>query len=109
MSIKADDEAAAAVAKAPRVTLADVQEAILRVDYTTASKAIGQDKPPYTVMTLAFVLMHNGYLVIGKSAPAAPENFNESLGMKLAYEDAVRQIWPLMGYCLREKLAMEGT
>lgn len=29
------------------------------------------------------------------------------LGRKLAYEDAVRQLWPLMGYALREKLAAD--
>ena len=27
------------------------------------------------------------------------------LGRELAYEDAVRQMWPLMGYALRERLA----
>lgn len=55
-------------------------------------------------MTIAVVIMRNGYVVLGKSAPADPENFNLELGQKFAREDAVRQIWPLMGYALREKL-----
>jgi hypothetical protein len=38
-------------------------------------------------------------------ARASPENFNADLGRKFAYEDAVRQLWPLMGYALRDKLA----
>jgi hypothetical protein len=42
--------------------------------------------------------------VIGKSAPASPENFNAELGKKFAYEDAVRQLWPLMGFALRDRL-----
>jgi len=47
----------------------------------------------------------NGFTLIGKSAPASPDNFDPVLGRKLAYEDAVRQLWPLMGYALRDKLA----
>lgn len=49
--------------------------------------------------------MQNGFTVIGKSAPASPENFNAELGRQFAYDDAVRQLWPLMGYALRDKLA----
>lgn len=49
--------------------------------------------------------MNNGFTVIGKSVPASPANFDAQLGRKLAYEDAVRQIWPLMGFALRARLA----
>jgi len=56
-------------------------------------------------MTIAVVVMKNGYVVLGKSAPADPDNFNQELGEKFAREDAIRQIWPLMGFALRDKLA----
>ena len=47
----------------------------------------------------------NGFKVVGKSAPASPENFDPEKGRELAYEDAFRQLWPLEGYLLRERLA----
>jgi len=49
--------------------------------------------------------MENGYAVVGKSAPADAENFDEDLGKKFAKEDAIRQLWALEGYALREKLS----
>ncbi len=48
--------------------------------------------------------MQNGFTIIGKSAPASPENYDADLGKRLAYEDAVRQAWPLEGYALRSVL-----
>lgn len=42
--------------------------------------------------------------VIGKAAPASPENFSAEPGRKFAYEDAIRRLWPLMGYALKERL-----
>jgi hypothetical protein len=47
-------------------------------------------------------------MVIGKSVPASPDNFNPDLGRKLAYEDCIRQLWPLMGFALKERLAAGG-
>lgn len=49
--------------------------------------------------------MRNGFIMVGKSAPTSPENFNAELGRKLAYEDCIRQLWPLMGFALRDRLA----
>ncbi len=57
------------------------------------------------VLTVCLVVMKNGFTVIGKAAPASPENFNVDLGRKYAYEDGVRQLWPLMGFALRDQLA----
>lgn len=56
-------------------------------------------------MTICIVTMTNGFVVIGKSAPADPANFNADLGAKFAREDAIRQLWPLEGYALRERLS----
>ena len=55
-------------------------------------------------MTIVILTLENGFVVIGKSAPADPENFNRELGEKFAKEDAIRQIWPLEAYLLREKM-----
>jgi N4 Gp49/Sf6 Gp66 family protein len=43
--------------------------------------------------------------VIGKSAPADPKNFDRELGREFAKENAIRQLWELEAYLLREKLA----
>jgi hypothetical protein len=56
-------------------------------------------------LSICLLVMKNGFVVIGKSAPASPENFNRELGKKFAYEDAVRQLWPLMGFALRDRLS----
>ena len=45
---------------------------------------------------------------LSKSAPASAAHFNAGLGRMHAYEDAVRQIGPLMGNALKETLAHEA-
>jgi hypothetical protein len=62
-------------------------------------------QPSLLVLSICILVMRNGFTIIGKAAPASPANFDRALGIRLAYEDAVRQVWPLMGYALREKLA----
>jgi len=115
MSLEASDAAAAAVAVAPRVALADIEAAIeVRYD-TTADKAIWLDCHPggieepapdsLKLLSICILVLKNGFTIIGKSAPASPENFNAELGRKLAYEDCIRQLWPLMGFALRDELA----
>lgn len=121
-SLQASDAAAAAVAVAPRVTLADIEAAIADKFYLTGGEfseaslaingvvdALSRDQhiakfPTLKALTLCVVVLHNGYTIVGKSAPAAPENFNAELGRKFSYEDAVRQLWPLMGFLLRNDL-----
>lgn len=115
MSLEEGNQAAAAVAKAPRVTLADIEGAVKRANTFVAGRALNalgfdysEEGGPEDLMTIAVVTLHNGFVIIGKSACASPENFNAELGATLAYEDAVRQIWPLMGFALRDRLHNEG-
>lgn len=109
-SLEQSDREAAVHAVAPRVTLADIENAIAARYDTTAVKAIGANTPFPThahldTLSICIVVMRNGFTVIGKSAPASPANFNAEFGKKLAYEDAIRQLWPLMGFSLRDRLA----
>lgn len=97
---------------APRVSLQDIENAIVHKHFVTANKTLPRDEPALSfadnalsVMTVCFLVMRNGFVIIGKAAPASPENFNAELGQKLAYEDAVKQAWSLMGYALRDRLA----
>lgn len=105
-SLVLTDQQAAAVAKAPRVTLADINNAIVGEYTFTADKVVGNGPqlPELSILTVCILVMKNGFVLIGKSAPASPENFNAELGAKFAREDAVRQLWPLMGYALRDQL-----
>ena len=108
-SLRLTDDASAAVAKTPnRVSLDSMTDKIAAEYHFTLDKAVGPGMPlmpGMEVMTLYVIIMRNGFTVIGKSAPACPANFDAALGRKLAREDAIRQLWPLEGYLLREKLA----
>lgn len=108
MSLEETEKECAAVAVAPRVSLADIEAAIgARYDFT-AEQAVGAlgfpVVPPLQLLSICILSLNNGFTVIGKSAPASPANFNAELGKKLAYEDAIRQLWPLMGFALRDRL-----
>jgi len=107
-SLQASDTEAARHAVAPRVTLFDIEGSIAARYEMTARQAIGPDTPPHPaldVLSICILVMRNGFTIIGKSAPASPENFNAEFGRKLAYEDCIRQLWPLMGFALRDRLA----
>ncbi len=98
MSLEEGDKEAAAVQKTPnRVTLESLYQKIDTVE------AWSPNCCPH--MTVVAVKLKNGFTIIGKSAPADPENYNFELGIKFAKEDALRQMWPLEGYLLCEQLS----
>lgn len=80
---------------APRLSPADIDNAIVRADYYVF---------PGTTLTVCCLHLRNGLTVTGESAAASPENFDVELGQKIAYQKARRKIWPLEGYLLRERL-----
>lgn len=59
---------------------------------------------PLFLLTFCVIVLRNGFTVTGESACASPENFDAEIGRKIARENAVRKIWPLMGYELRSRL-----
>lgn len=114
MSLKFTEDECAAVAVAPRVSLKDIEAAIAERHDTTAAEAIAPhaigslpNDHPFRLLSICILRLNNGWTVIGKSAPASAANFNADLGKKLAYEDCIRKLWPLMGFALRDKLAKE--
>lgn len=105
--LKATEAECAANASAPRVSLASMEAKIAARYDLRGDQAIGPDMVTMEtlgVLSICLLVMENGFTVIGKSAPASAANFNADLGRKLAYEDAIRQLWPLEGYALRERL-----
>lgn len=97
-TLQTGEALAAAVQKTPnRVTLGDLHAKFQSAVY------IRPDSVPH--MTICVLVLQNGFSLVGKSAPADAQNFDELAGQRFAYDDALRQLWPLEGYVLRERLA----
>lgn len=108
---------AAGANKAPRVTPADIEANIASEVYFTAldgvdgfykggveAQAIANARE-LGLLTFCVLVLSNGFTVTGESACASPENFNAEIGGRIARENAVAKVWPLMGYALKNKLA----
>jgi hypothetical protein len=91
---------------APRVTPADIEANIASEHYFTAGAGCGDAIYPSSLDLLTFcvLVLRNGFTVTGESACASPENFDAEIGRKVARQNAVQKIWPLMGYQLRDDL-----
>ncbi len=88
-SLEATDAASEAVRKegAFRVTLDDLKARVAEVEYIERG-----------VLNVALLKLDNGYWLVGKSAPVDTSNYNAEYGRELAYEDALRQAWPLLAF-----------
>ena len=60
---------------------------------------------PGTTLTVCALTLQNGFLVVGESAAASPANFDESIGRRIARDNARNKIWALEGYVLRSRLS----
>lgn len=103
---------------APRVTPADIEANIDSEHYFTAGEGVhGQEinergvsdglstvTPPLSLLTFCVLVLKNGFTVTGESACASPENFDAELGRKIARQNAINKVWPLMGYELKQRL-----
>ena len=65
-------------------------------------------KPSLNLLTFCVLVLRNGFTVTGESACASPENFDAEVGRKIARQNAVQKIWPLLGFALKERLHAEG-
>lgn len=98
---------------APRVTPADIEANIASEHYFTALDGVDghfrggpeaqgvQNAQALSLLTFCVIVLRNGFTVTGESACASPENFDAELGRKIARQNAVAKIWPLMGYKLK--------
>lgn len=102
---------------AARVTPTDIENNIVQEVYFTAADGadgnhmrmhrarVGETAEALNLLTFCVLLLQNGFTVTGESACASPENFDAEIGRKIARQNAVQKIWPLMGYELRSALA----
>lgn len=79
---------------APRLTPAHIDSTIKDISYHRLTD----------VLTVCVLTLMNGFTVTGESACVSPENYNEKIGKKVAFENAREKIWMLEGYLLKEKL-----
>lgn len=101
---------------APRVTPNDIKGNIASEHYFTARNGVdGSHEVPggpehwsapdaLGLLTFCVLILRNGFTVTGESACASPENFDAEIGRRIARENAVQKIWPLMGYELKQRL-----
>lgn len=129
------DTELASLAVAPRVTLQQVEDAIAYKFFFSGSDGVDgrdlnskrarsayqsvrfiplKDDVPIpagsalghpSLLTFCVLVLRNGYTVYGASACASPENYNQAIGEKIAYDDAVKKIWPLLNYELKTQLS----
>lgn len=106
----------AAKATAPRVTPSDIEAEIVSAHYFVASDAIQHENAVHEhkdgwllgstqLLTFCVIQLRNGFTVTGESACASPENFDPEIGRRIARENAVQKIWPLLGFRLKDTLA----
>lgn len=93
---------------APRITLADIEANIdSEVSFTIGAAARALNVPvsdSVNLLTICVLTLRNGFTVTGESACASPENFDAEIGHKIARQNAIQKIWPLMGYELKQRL-----
>lgn len=101
--------------KGPRVTPAALKDEIVSEHYFTAADGARMSPdgnwPIHNLntgslglLTFCVLVLRNGFTVYGASACASPENFNAEIGRRIARENAEREIWPLLGFSLKQKL-----
>ena len=91
---------AAGANKAPRITLADIEANIVHTEIVKHISHTGQ------VLRWAVLTTKNGFAVVGRpSVSVSPENDRADIGEQVAIENARGELWPLMGYALKNQLA----
>lgn len=96
-----NDELDAALDRSPeeRVTLDLIHSKIKSAEYVVHGAG---------TLTICVLTLENGFTVTGQSACANPANYNPEIGRKVAHDNAVKEVWPLEGYLLRQRLHDAG-
>ena len=77
---------------APRITKEYIEQRIARKYFTVMNGNV----------TLCNIVLDNGYSVRGESACVNPANFNQEIGERIAYDNALDKLWPLFGFFMAE-------
>ena len=99
------------MSNAAKIVLEDIEANIASEHYFNAGDAaypgdvVPSEYEHLSLLTFCVLVLCNGFTVTGQSACVSPENFNAEIGRKIARENAIQNVWPLMAYALKEKLA----
>lgn len=95
-----------------KLTAADVAANIRREFYFTAAQGVQGESEMGTRpagsarhlerLTFCVLVLQSGFTVTGESFVANEADFNAATGREVAKADALRKVWPLMAYALRE-------
>jgi len=77
-----------------RVSMSDILAKVVNTEYHLL---------PGTTTTICHITLQNGFIILGQSACVDPGEYNQALGEKYAFEDAIDKIWQLEGYLLAER------
>jgi hypothetical protein len=84
---------------APRLSPADLDANIVHTEIVKHVSLTGQ------VLRWAILTTRNGFAVVGKpSVAVSPANDNAEIGTKVAIDNSRTELWPLMGYALKQAL-----
>lgn len=87
---------------APRLSPDDLNANIVHSEIVKHVTHSGQ------VLRWAVLTTRSGFAVTGRpSASVSAANDDQEIGEKIAMENARQELWPMMGYALRESLAAE--
>lgn len=86
--------------KAPRITPEDLVANIAHTEIVKHITHSGQ------VLRWAVLTTRSGYAVVGRpSVSVSPENDKAQIGAQVAIDNSKNELWPLMGYELKCRLA----
>ncbi len=78
---------------APRVQLEALYNAVQHVDI------IRHTAPSGAVLRFAILCLDNGFTVMGRpSVAASPANDDNDVGVQVALENAIHEVWPFLGF-----------
>lgn len=85
---------------APRLRPSDLDANITHTDFVKHVSAGGQ------VLRWCVLTTRSGFAVTGRpSVSVSSENDDVEVGERVAYQNAKNELWPLMGYALKERLS----
>lgn len=93
-----------------KVTPDDLYANIATINFLNVGDAIvrtGQpDHERHHCLTLCILVLKNGFVLTGESSCVSRANYDQGIGEAIALANAKDKMWPLMGYALREQLAV---
>ena len=97
---KVSEQELQAASIAPRVTPADIEANIVDTEIVKHISKSGQ------ILRWAILTTRNGFAAVGKpSCSVSAANDRADIGERIAIENSKNELWPLIGYELKSRLA----